>query len=56
MSVLNWIIGNYELILGNAVVIITAIIVICQIIPGEQPEKTLQKIVDFIKKFSFKKK
>ena len=41
-------------ILGQMVVIITALIAIFMVIPGDQPEKALQKVLDFIKKFSKK--
>lgn len=41
-------------ILGQVVVIITALIAIFMVIPGDQPEKALQKVLDFIKKFSKK--
>lgn len=34
--------------------VLGAVIVLCMLIPGEQPEKTLQKVVDFIKKLSRK--
>ena len=36
--------------------ILLALIAFFMIIPGDQPEKTLQKIVDLIKKLSLKKK
>lgn len=41
--------------IGAVTVLLTAVIGICQLIPGEQPEKTLQKIVDIVTKFSTKK-
>jgi hypothetical protein len=34
--------------------LIVAIIAVCMLIPGDQPEKTLQKIVDILSKFSKK--
>ena len=34
--------------------LLVAIIAICMLIPGDQPEKALQKAVDLIKKFSKK--
>lgn len=34
--------------------VVSALIVLALIIPGEQPEKTLQKIADFLAKFSKK--
>lgn len=48
------VLDTISIIVGQFVVICTAIIVIAQRIPGKQPEATLQKIVDFIAKFSKK--
>lgn len=39
---------------GAVTALLTAVIAICQLIPGDQPEKTLQGIVDFLSKFSKK--
>ena len=40
--------------LGAITALLTAIIAIAQLIPGDQPEAFLQKVVDFISKFSRK--
>lgn len=55
MPALSWIIANYEAVLAALLSLLMAIIAIAMLIPGEQPEKTLQKIVDFLAKFSKKK-
>lgn len=55
MPALSWIIANYEAVLAAVLSLLMAIIAIAMLIPGEQPEKTLQKIVDFLAKFSKKK-
>lgn len=39
---------------GATTALLTAVIAVCQLIPGDQPEKTLQTIVDFLSKFSRK--
>lgn len=39
---------------GATTALLTAVIAVCQLIPGDQPEKTLQAIVDFLSKFSRK--
>lgn len=39
---------------GAITALLGAVIAIAQLIPGEEPERTLQKIVDFISKFSRK--
>lgn len=36
--------------------VLMAVIALCLVIPGEQPEKSLQKAVDFLSKFSRKPK
>lgn len=40
--------------LGAITALLGAVIAIAQLIPGEQPEKSLQAIVDFLSKFSRK--
>lgn len=40
--------------IGAITALLTAVIAIAQLIPGDQPEATLQKIVDFLSKFSRK--
>jgi hypothetical protein len=41
-------------ILGQIVIALSALLAIALIIPGEQPDKALQAIVDFLKKISNK--
>lgn len=45
---------HYQEILGSLSALLLAFIGVFSMIPGDQPEKTLQKIVDFIAKFSKK--
>jgi hypothetical protein len=40
--------------LGAITALLGAVIAIAQLIPGEQPEKSLQAVLDFISKFSRK--
>lgn len=54
VEIFGWIATNYQTVLASLVLILSGVIGVCMLIPGEQPEKTLQKIVDFIKKFSVK--
>jgi glutaminase len=54
MNALQFIVEHGVDLLGAAVLILSGVIVIAEIIPGEQPEKTLYKVVDFLKKFSKK--
>jgi hypothetical protein len=58
-SILNigsFIVNNSRAIVGGVVAVLTGIIAICMVVPGDQPEKFLQGIVDFISKFSNKPK
>ena len=54
LSIINWIMANYGIVCTALVGILSGVIAICMLIPGEQPEKVLQVIVDFISKFSRK--
>ena len=40
--------------LGAFTALLGAVIAISQLIPGDEPENTLQKVVDFLAKFSRK--
>ena len=48
------IMAQVQHVAGLVIMILTGVIGIAMIIPGEQPEKALQKALDFIKKFSKK--
>ena len=39
---------------GAATALLTAVIAVASLIPGDEPEATLQKIVDFLSKLSRK--
>ena len=54
MTAFNWILANYQIVISAVVALLTGVIAVSLIIPGEQPEKALQGIVDFLKKFSVK--
>lgn len=43
---------NFLQFIGIAVLVVNALIGVFMLIPGEQPEKFLQGVVDFLKKFS----
>lgn len=55
-SIFAWIVANYQVLITALVAILTALVAIFMLVPGAEPEKTLQKVVDFIGKFSAKKK
>jgi hypothetical protein len=40
--------------LGALVALLSAVIAIASLVPGDEPENTLQKVVDFLSKFSRK--
>lgn len=52
----RFILENWDGILAAVIALLSGIIAVAMFIPGDQPEKTLQKIVDFISKFSRKPK
>lgn len=54
LSIGKWIVDHYQAVLLGVSGVLTGIIGICMLIPGEQPEKALQGVVDFIAKFSKK--
>jgi hypothetical protein len=54
MVYINWILNHWLEVVGALAAVCTGLIPVFQLIPGEQPEKTLQAIVDFIAKFSKK--
>lgn len=54
LPVINFISANLGAILNAVSGLLTAVIVIALMIPGEQPEKFLQSVVDFLQKFSKK--
>lgn len=56
MENLIHIVQNVDLFawIGAITALLTAVIAIAQLIPGDQPEATLQKVVDFLSKFSRK--
>lgn len=54
MEWLTWVLANYESVLSGLVMMLSGVIAIALLIPGEQPEKMLQGWVDFLAKFSRK--
>ena len=54
VSVIGFISLNYQAIIAALVALFSGVIAVALLIPGEQPEKTLQGIVDFLSKFSKK--
>jgi hypothetical protein len=50
----KWILENGPALLMAISAVLSALIAVCMIIPGEQPEKALQGIVEFLAKFSRK--
>lgn len=51
---LQFIIDHGAEILAAAVAVLSAVIAVSLLIPGEQPEKALQAVLDFLKKISKK--
>lgn len=53
-QIVAWATMNGPQFVSAIVSLFSALIVICLMIPGEQPEKMLQSAVDFLSKFSKK--
>ena len=56
MQIISWISANWSILLNAVMALFTGVIALALIIPGEQPEKFLQGIVDFLSKLSAKPK
>lgn len=54
MSVVTWITTNFQPVVNSLIAMLSGLVAICLLIPGEQPEKFLQSVVDFLTKFSKK--
>ena len=50
----QWILANHQVVLSALVAVVGALIALFLVIPGEQPEKGLQSVADFLAKFSKK--
>ena len=51
---LSYVMSHGTQILGTLTAVLTAAIAVATLFPGDEPEATLQKIVDFISKISRK--
>ncbi len=56
IALLAKIFADSQVYLAAASALLVALIGLFALIPGDQPEKALQKVVDFIGKLSLKKK
>ena len=54
MDIITNILNNWQAYLGVITAVLAAAIAVATVIPGDEPEKTLQKIVDFIASVSRK--
>jgi hypothetical protein len=54
IKIINFVTANSDVMLGSVIGILSGVIGICLLIPGPQPEKALQAVVDFLSKFSRK--
>lgn len=54
MEAIGWIAAHYQEVLAGLSAVIGGLITISLIIPGDQPEKALQGVADFLAKFSKK--
>lgn len=54
LDAVQWALANYQAVLAAVIALLSGMIAVALIIPGDQPEKALQGIVDFLSKFSRK--
>lgn len=54
MNILNWLLSHWKDIIVAVNAILAALIGIFMLIPGDSPERHLQKVVDFLERFSRK--
>lgn len=54
VALAKFLVENWQEILAAVIGLLTAIIGVALLIPGPQPETTLQKVVDFLSRFSRK--
>jgi len=54
LSIVQFVAANYQALIAAAVGILSGVIAICLLIPGDQPEKSLQKVVDILQSISRK--
>lgn len=52
MDIINWLLTNYQMILSALVAVISAVMAIAMIVPGPQPEKFLESLLEWINKLS----
>lgn len=53
-DVIAWIMANYQTVVAAAVALISGIVAVALIFPGDEPERTLGKVLDVLKKLSKK--
>lgn len=54
MEFIKYLLANWSILLNALIGVLSALIALALLIPGKQPEALLQKIVDFLSKFSKK--
>ena len=54
MDLITHLLNNWQSYLGVVTAVLAAAIAVASVIPGDEPERTLQKIVDFISQYSRK--
>ncbi len=54
LVIINWIFASGPNLVSAVVAVISALIALFLLVPGDQPEKALQGVADFLAKFSKK--
>lgn len=50
LRIINWIISNHKKVVTILITVLTAILSILILIPGDQGEATIQSVIDFLQK------
>ena len=54
LAIGQWLIENYQAVIASIIALLMGVIGVALLIPGPEPERTLQKIVDFLRGISRK--
>lgn len=54
LEIVKWLLENYALYIAAINAVLVAMIALCLLIPGDEPENFLRKLVEFLAKFSNK--
>ena len=54
MEIVGWVIAHYMEVISAVVALLSGVVAVALIIPGDEPEKSLGKVLEVLKKISKK--